>query len=240
MTGILLVSSLNRVKVCLRDDFEGKDGLLVKFIKILSTSCCEVIFKNPIHGLSLKCLLLVLNSEDSNLFGNRITIDTEVSLFVTLNLISRLSFKTIYINSPLVADYREALNYISKGDYLDRSIKNKTIHFKSNYNVNALLKLRFVLDYLPQLDLDSYPYGSFILYIKVLNGKTYTVSADVYDTLEPIRTYLANKLNVEVGSFRLIFAGKEIFDKKAIRSYGIQTKTTLHLVFKNKIFDKHI
>ncbi|KAL4495514.1 hypothetical protein ABPG72_020255 [Tetrahymena utriculariae] len=70
------------------------------------------------------------------------------------------------------------------------------------------------------------------IYAKMLNGETITIDVDASLTVEDVKIRIMNKKGFSIEEQRLIFAGKELDNRRTLSDYNIQKDSTLHLLLR--------
>lgn len=72
----------------------------------------------------------------------------------------------------------------------------------------------------------------FHIYIKNLEGQTYTIAVNGKTTVEQLKILIYAKCYIPADAQRLIYAGKQLENEYTLEHYNVQPKDTLHLVLR--------
>lgn len=66
--------------------------------------------------------------------------------------------------------------------------------------------------------------------VKTLTGTNIDLEVNPFDTIESVKQKVQEKVGIARENQRLLFAGKQLENNRALADYGVQTGNTLNLV----------
>ena len=87
----------------------------------------------------------------------------------------------------------------------------------------------FIFVYLPLSAIDGI---SMQVFVKTLTGKTLTIETSPIETVFDFESKVYKKEGIPPNQQRLVFAGKQLYEKNILYDYNIQRESTIHLVLR--------
>jgi len=197
-------------------------------------NCINEHTKIPIEKLQFKLNDRILNN-DENLknyifFGDKLS----VNIIKVLNNQIRLKYPNSeekQINTDLCNTGIEFLEEIHGNSIKSpNDIKYDLIYKNKKINLDDLLIHSGIKDG-DLIELKERN-NTFPIFVKTLTGKTFQVNVESSDTVSIVKVLIYLLEEIIPDQQRLIYAGKQLEEKKTMADYKIEKETTLHLVLR--------
>ena len=83
-----------------------------------------------------------------------------------------------------------------------------------------------------QLALQKFSSARMQIFVKTLTGKTLTLNVNSWDAIYDVNEKIHEKEGIPVAQVQLVYAGKELENRRTLSHYNIQRESTLHLVLR--------
>ena len=197
-------------------------------------NCINEHTKIPIEKLQFKLNDRILNNDENLksyiLFGDKLS----VNIIKVLNNQIRLKYPNSeekQINTDLCNTGIEFLEEIQGNSIKSpNDIKYDLIYKNKKINLDDLLVSSGIKDG-DLIELKERN-NTFPIFVKTLTGKTFQVNVESSDTVSIVKVLIYLLEEIIPDQQRLIYAGKQLEEKKTMADYKIEKETTLHLVLR--------